>query len=77
MLEICYLLPETNIGTLVASIITTLGLIAAKEFNAFLGKRIPIPIPVELVAVSMEEYKQYCAKAYFLYILLPMSQTCL
>uniref|UniRef100_I3IZW1 STAS domain-containing protein n=1 Tax=Oreochromis niloticus TaxID=8128 RepID=I3IZW1_ORENI len=51
VLEICYLLPETNIGTLVASIITTLGLIAAKEFNAFLGKRIPIPIPVELVAI--------------------------
>lgn len=51
VLEICYLLPETNIGTLVASIITILGLIAAKEFNAFLGKRIPIPIPVELVAI--------------------------
>ncbi|KAL3974204.1 dopachrome tautomerase [Sarotherodon galilaeus] len=51
VLEICYLLPETNIGTLVASIITILGLIAAKEFNAFLGKRIPVPIPVELVAI--------------------------
>uniref|UniRef100_A0A3Q4N9S9 Solute carrier family 26 member 6 n=1 Tax=Neolamprologus brichardi TaxID=32507 RepID=A0A3Q4N9S9_NEOBR len=51
VLEICYLLPESNIGTLVISVITILGLIAAKEFNAFLGKKIPVPIPVELIAI--------------------------
>ncbi|XP_063319701.1 solute carrier family 26 member 6 [Pelmatolapia mariae] len=51
VLEICYLLPESNIGTVVTSVITILGLIAAKEFNAFLGKKIPVPIPVELIAI--------------------------
>uniref|UniRef100_A0AAX7TTX4 SLC26A/SulP transporter domain-containing protein n=1 Tax=Astatotilapia calliptera TaxID=8154 RepID=A0AAX7TTX4_ASTCA len=51
VLEICYLLPQSNIGTLVTSVITILGLIAAKELNAFLGKKIPVPIPVELIIV--------------------------
>uniref|UniRef100_A0A3P8QHV6 STAS domain-containing protein n=1 Tax=Astatotilapia calliptera TaxID=8154 RepID=A0A3P8QHV6_ASTCA len=51
VLEICYLLPQSNIGTLVTSVITILGLIAAKELNAFLGKKIPVPIPVELIAI--------------------------
>ncbi|XP_039903235.1 solute carrier family 26 member 6-like [Simochromis diagramma] len=51
VLEICYLLPDPNIGTLVTSVITILGLIAAKELNAFLGKKIPVPIPVELIAI--------------------------
>ncbi|XP_042076985.1 solute carrier family 26 member 6 isoform X2 [Haplochromis burtoni] len=41
----------SNIGTLVTSVITILGLIAAKELNAFLGKKIPVPIPVELIAI--------------------------
>lgn len=52
VLEICYLVPETNIGTLVVSIVAIIGLILAKELNAYLSKKLPIPIPVELLAVS-------------------------
>lgn len=52
VLEICYLLPKTNIGTLVVSIVTIVCLIIAKEINAYLSKKIPVPIPVELLAVS-------------------------
>lgn len=53
VLEICHLLPQTNIGTLVVSIVTIVCLIIAKEINAYLTKKIPVPIPVELLAVSM------------------------
>ncbi|XP_068997690.1 solute carrier family 26 member 6 [Embiotoca jacksoni] len=51
VLELCYLLPETNIGTLVVSIVAIIGLILAKELNAYFSKKLPITIPVELVAV--------------------------
>ncbi|XP_075882279.1 solute carrier family 26 member 6-like [Nelusetta ayraudi] len=51
VLEICSLLPKTNIGTLVVSIVTIVCLIIAKEVNAYLSKKIPVPIPVELLAI--------------------------
>ncbi|KAM9785653.1 solute carrier family 26 member 6 [Neosynchiropus ocellatus] len=53
VVEICYLLPQTNIGALVVSIVAIIGLVVAKELNALLTKRIPIPIPVELLAVVL------------------------
>lgn len=51
VLELCSLLPQTNIGALVVSIVTIVGLILAKELNARLSKKLPVPIPVELVCV--------------------------
>lgn len=51
VLDICHLLPKTNIGTLVVSIVTIVCLIIAKEINAYLSKKIPVPIPVELLAI--------------------------
>ncbi|XP_008282940.1 solute carrier family 26 member 6 [Stegastes partitus] len=51
VLEICYLIPKTNIGTLVVSIVTIVCLILAKELNAYLSKKLPVPIPVELLGV--------------------------
>ncbi|XP_021174291.2 solute carrier family 26 member 6 isoform X1 [Fundulus heteroclitus] len=51
VVEICYLLPQTNVGTLVVSIVAIVGLILAKELNAYLGKKLPVPLPIELVAV--------------------------
>ncbi|XP_038150006.1 solute carrier family 26 member 6 isoform X1 [Cyprinodon tularosa] len=51
VLEICSLLPQTNIGTLVVSIITIVCLVAAKEFNIWLKKKIPVPLPIELIAI--------------------------
>ncbi|XP_034551142.1 solute carrier family 26 member 6 [Notolabrus celidotus] len=51
VLEVCYLLPETNIGTLVVSIVAIVGLILMKELNTYLSKKLPIPIPVELLGV--------------------------
>ncbi|XP_054646049.1 solute carrier family 26 member 6 [Dunckerocampus dactyliophorus] len=51
VLEVCYLIPQTNIGTLVVSIVAIIGLILAKELNSYLSKKIPVPIPVELLAI--------------------------
>ncbi|XP_040904056.1 solute carrier family 26 member 6 [Toxotes jaculatrix] len=51
VLELCYLIPETNIGTLVVSIVAIIGLILAKELNTYLSKKLPVPIPVELLAI--------------------------
>ncbi|KAG7271896.1 hypothetical protein CRUP_038148 [Coryphaenoides rupestris] len=55
VLELCYLLPETNVGTLVVSIVAIVGLILMKELNSYLGKRLPVPIPVELIAVNLAD----------------------
>ncbi|KAM6977372.1 solute carrier family 26 member 6 [Aplochiton taeniatus] len=51
VLEVCYLVPKTNIGTLVVSIVAIVGLIMVKELNTYLGKKLPVPIPVELLAI--------------------------
>ncbi|KAF3696655.1 Solute carrier family 26 member 6 [Channa argus] len=51
VLEVCHLIPKTNIGTLVVSIIAIIGLMLAKELNVYLNKKIPVPIPVELIGI--------------------------
>ncbi|KAJ4934257.1 hypothetical protein JOQ06_007057 [Pogonophryne albipinna] len=51
VLEICSIIPETNIGTLVVSIVAIICLILAKELNAYLSKKLPVPIPVELIGI--------------------------
>uniref|UniRef100_A0A3Q2Z4K6 Solute carrier family 26 member 6 n=1 Tax=Hippocampus comes TaxID=109280 RepID=A0A3Q2Z4K6_HIPCM len=53
VLEICYLIPQTNIGTLVVSIVAIISLILAKELNSYLSKKIPVPIPVELLGITI------------------------
>ncbi|XP_016317416.1 solute carrier family 26 member 6 [Sinocyclocheilus anshuiensis] len=51
VIEVCALLGQTNIGTLVVSIVTIIGLVAAKELSALAAHKIPIPIPVELITI--------------------------
>ncbi|KAK2898625.1 hypothetical protein Q8A67_010043 [Cirrhinus molitorella] len=51
VIHICALLGKTNIGTLVVSIVTIIGLIIAKELSALAARKIPIPIPVELITI--------------------------
>ncbi|KAJ8265905.1 hypothetical protein COCON_G00150040 [Conger conger] len=51
VVEICSLLPETNIGTLVVSAVSVIALIAAKEVNSLLARKLPVPIPVELLTI--------------------------
>uniref|UniRef100_A0AAZ3P4R6 STAS domain-containing protein n=1 Tax=Oncorhynchus tshawytscha TaxID=74940 RepID=A0AAZ3P4R6_ONCTS len=49
--KVCYLVPETNIGTLVVSLVSIIGLVMVKELNTYLGKKLPVPIPVELLGI--------------------------
>uniref|UniRef100_A0A8K9WV53 Solute carrier family 26 member 6 n=1 Tax=Oncorhynchus mykiss TaxID=8022 RepID=A0A8K9WV53_ONCMY len=51
VIEVCYLVPETNIGTLVVSLVSIIGLVMVKELNTYLGKKLPVPIPVELLGI--------------------------
>uniref|UniRef100_A0A665TM62 Solute carrier family 26 member 6 n=1 Tax=Echeneis naucrates TaxID=173247 RepID=A0A665TM62_ECHNA len=51
LIYLCYLIPQTNIGTLVVSIVAIVGLILAKELNTYLSKKLPVPIPVELLVI--------------------------
>ncbi|XP_028266374.1 solute carrier family 26 member 6 [Parambassis ranga] len=51
VVDVCYLIPNTNIGTLVVSIVAIVGLILAKELNSYLSKKLPVPIPVELLGI--------------------------
>lgn len=53
VVELFYLLPQTNIGTLVVSIVVIICMVLAKELNTFLSKKLPVPIPVELLAVAI------------------------
>lgn len=59
VLEICYLLPKTNIGSLVVSVVAIICLILVKELNAYLSKKLPVPIPVELLGVSIDRLVKY------------------
>uniref|UniRef100_A0AAR2KL92 STAS domain-containing protein n=1 Tax=Pygocentrus nattereri TaxID=42514 RepID=A0AAR2KL92_PYGNA len=52
VLDVCSLLGGTNIGTLVVSIVTIVCLVSAKEVNSLLARKLPVPIPVELITVS-------------------------
>ncbi|KAB5567288.1 hypothetical protein PHYPO_G00231050 [Pangasianodon hypophthalmus] len=51
VLDVCSLLGETNIGTLVVSIVTIVGLIIAREVNDYLAPKLPVPIPFQLFAL--------------------------
>lgn len=51
-MNICSLLPKTNIGTLVTSLVTAPILIVVKELNDYYSKKLPLPIPIELIVVS-------------------------
>ncbi|XP_066553674.1 solute carrier family 26 member 6 [Amia ocellicauda] len=51
LIDVCWLLPQTNLGTLVVSVVSLVALIAAKELNVRLSRKLPLPIPVELIMI--------------------------
>uniref|UniRef100_A0A674DKF5 Solute carrier family 26 member 6, like 2 n=1 Tax=Salmo trutta TaxID=8032 RepID=A0A674DKF5_SALTR len=52
LIDICRHLPETNIGALVVSLVALLVLIVVKELNSCYEKKLPLPIPIELIVVT-------------------------
>uniref|UniRef100_A0A672YC47 Solute carrier family 26 member 6-like n=1 Tax=Sphaeramia orbicularis TaxID=375764 RepID=A0A672YC47_9TELE len=53
--HVCSLLPQTHLPTLVVSAVSMAFLITAKELNSFLSPKLPVPIPVELITVSLHK----------------------
>ncbi|XP_058888605.1 solute carrier family 26 member 6 [Acipenser ruthenus] len=51
VIEVCALLPETNVGTLVVSIVSLVVLLVVKKISTALSHKLPIPIPIELILV--------------------------
>uniref|UniRef100_A0A8C6VWL7 Solute carrier family 26 member 6, like 1 n=1 Tax=Nothobranchius furzeri TaxID=105023 RepID=A0A8C6VWL7_NOTFU len=51
LVDVCSLLPQTHLPTLVVSSVTIVLLIAAKELNSFFSAKLPVPIPVELITI--------------------------
>ncbi|XP_062332312.1 solute carrier family 26 member 6, like [Osmerus eperlanus] len=51
LVDVCSLLPQTHLPTLLVSAVSIVFLIAAKELHSLLGPRLPVPIPVELIAI--------------------------
>ncbi|XP_053091872.1 solute carrier family 26 member 6-like [Pangasianodon hypophthalmus] len=51
VLDVFSLLGETNVTTLVVSLVAISGLVVAREVNACLASRLPIPVPVQFFAL--------------------------
>ncbi|XP_034545092.1 solute carrier family 26 member 6, like isoform X2 [Notolabrus celidotus] len=49
--DVCSLLPQTHLPTLVVSAVSMVFLIAAKELNSYLSPKLPVPVPVELITI--------------------------
>uniref|UniRef100_A0A674DL04 Solute carrier family 26 member 6, like 2 n=1 Tax=Salmo trutta TaxID=8032 RepID=A0A674DL04_SALTR len=61
LIDICRHLPETNIGALVVSLVALLVLIVVKELNSCYEKKLPLPIPIELIVVSPPYLTALCS----------------
>uniref|UniRef100_A0AAX7UHT8 SLC26A/SulP transporter domain-containing protein n=1 Tax=Astatotilapia calliptera TaxID=8154 RepID=A0AAX7UHT8_ASTCA len=53
VLDICSLLPQTQVPELVVSLVALAVLIVVKEINDCYRQKLPLPIPIELVVVSL------------------------
>lgn len=51
LVDICRLLPQTQVPELVVSLVALTVLIVVKEINACYRQRLPMPIPIELIVV--------------------------
>uniref|UniRef100_A0A668A259 Solute carrier family 26 member 6 n=1 Tax=Myripristis murdjan TaxID=586833 RepID=A0A668A259_9TELE len=61
LLNICQLLPETNVAELVVSLVALAVLIVVKELNACYSKKLPLPIPIELIVIIAATIISYFA----------------
>lgn len=60
VINVCELLPKTRIPDLLITIISLVGFVAVKELNDHFKKKLPLPIPIELIGVS-PLYLLFCA----------------
>uniref|UniRef100_H2UMD3 Solute carrier family 26 member 6, like 1 n=1 Tax=Takifugu rubripes TaxID=31033 RepID=H2UMD3_TAKRU len=53
LMDVCSQLPHTHLPTLVVSVVSMVLLIAMKELNSFLNPKLPVPIPGELITITV------------------------
>ncbi|XP_076870621.1 solute carrier family 26 member 6, like 1 isoform X2 [Brachyhypopomus gauderio] len=53
LVDVCRLLPNTHLPTLVVSVLSIIVLFTAKEINNRCRKRLPVPVPVELIVIVL------------------------
>ncbi|NXK59069.1 S26A6 protein, partial [Sylvietta virens] len=51
IIDLCKKLPDTNVGTLVTSIIAIVAILVVKKINHKLAAKLPMPIPIELITI--------------------------
>ncbi|KAJ8257554.1 hypothetical protein GJAV_G00186860 [Gymnothorax javanicus] len=51
MIDLITQLPKTNVGSLVVGLVALAVLIAVKELNAAYSRKLPLPIPIELIVI--------------------------
>ncbi|XP_036246742.1 solute carrier family 26 member 6 [Molothrus ater] len=51
VIDLCKKLPDTNVGTLVTSIIAMVAILIVKELNHKFAAKLPMPIPIELITI--------------------------
>ncbi|XP_042306087.1 solute carrier family 26 member 6 isoform X2 [Sceloporus undulatus] len=61
-LELCSKLPKTNVGTLITSLVAMTSIVIVKMINDKLGKRLPVPLPIELLTIVVSTGISYGAK---------------
>uniref|UniRef100_A0A452ITA4 STAS domain-containing protein n=1 Tax=Gopherus agassizii TaxID=38772 RepID=A0A452ITA4_9SAUR len=59
--QICTKLPQTNVGTLVTSLIAMAAILAVKMLSAKFASKLPMPIPIELITIIVSTGISYGA----------------
>ncbi|KAJ8258319.1 hypothetical protein COCON_G00173310 [Conger conger] len=66
LIDLCSLLPQTQVATLLVSLVSMVVLIVAKELNSKFSHKLPVPIPVELIVIILVTVVSHWAPAHHL-----------
>ncbi|XP_010874013.1 solute carrier family 26 member 6 [Esox lucius] len=67
LIDICRKLPLTNIGAVVITLVALVVLITVKELNTCFAKKLPAPIPIELIVIIFATIISYYSNLNGLY----------
>uniref|UniRef100_A0AAY4CJ77 STAS domain-containing protein n=1 Tax=Denticeps clupeoides TaxID=299321 RepID=A0AAY4CJ77_9TELE len=59
LVDVCALLPQTSVPTLVISVVSLAVLILVKEINSIYSRKLPLPIPIELLVIIAATLTSY------------------
>nr|BAD22608.1 solute carrier family 26 member 6 c [Anguilla japonica] len=64
LIDVCSLLPQAHVATVLVSLVSLTVLIIAKELNSKFSHKLPVPIPVELITIVLATVVSYYAGLY-------------